>query len=136
MSKLKEIVLPSGAILKVNLASFSVSKDLYQAILEEARTLKVDFSFDADLKLEMFKDILCMSLSSKKIERAIWECMRVAIYNGSKITEDLFESEEVRGDYFNIMFEVAQLNIAPFTKNLFALLSPLKAVVDNGLAQR
>lgn len=132
MSKIHEIELPSGAKLRVNLASFATSKDLYQAFLEEAKGVKFDFSLDTELKLEMFKDIICVGLSSKKIEKALWECMKVALYNDKKITEETFEDEDARGDYFNVVFEVAKLNLSPFVKNLYALLSPLKAVMDNG----
>lgn len=135
-AKLHEIKLPSGAMLRVNLASFADSKELFQSFLEEAQKVRFDFTLDSEVNLDMFKDIIFIGLSSKKIERALWECMKVALYNDKKINEETFESEEARQDYLPVVFEVARLNIAPFTKNLFALLLPLKAVMEKGLAPR
>jgi hypothetical protein len=34
---LKEITLPSGAILKITLSSFAVSRELYKVFLEELK---------------------------------------------------------------------------------------------------
>ena len=136
MSKIHEVDLPSGAVLKMNLASFAVSKELYQAFMEEIKDLKVDLKLNTELDISFFKDLICVALSSKKIEKALWECMKVALYNGIKISDKTFEEEEARGDYFSVMTEVAMLNIKPFMKNLSALLPTLSSVMDNALVQR
>ena len=62
---MKEVKCPSGAILKITPSPFKDAKALYQALLEEAKDLKIT----TDLELgQIVKDILCVGLSSKKIE--------------------------------------------------------------------
>lgn len=115
---MKEVVLPSGAKLKITPSSFAVSKELFQAVSEELKSLSISASTEIDINL--FKDFFCAGLSSKKIEKCLWECMKKATYNDLKITEDTFEPVEAREDYLQVMFEVAKENITPFMKSLFA----------------
>lgn len=110
------IKLPSGAELKITLSPFVISRDLYQAMLEELKVIKLDM--EADVDGNFFKDIFCAGFSSKRVEKCIWKCMEKALYNDLRITEDTFESEAARDDYFAVMFEVAKANVMPFTKNL------------------
>lgn len=110
--------LPSGAKLKITLAPFKDARALYQALLEEAKVLKLDPTAEVDVNL--YKDLFCVGLSSKKIEAALWECMKRVTYNDSRITEDIFEPVEARDDYMTVCFEVAKANIMPFTKSLYA----------------
>ena len=117
------MILPSGSELKITVGSFAESKALYQAILEEAKDLKMDAQAEVDVNL--FKDLFCTMMSSKKVESALWGCMRRVTYNGLKITESTFEDVEARQDYFEVCFEVAKENILPFTKSLYAKLSPI-----------
>lgn len=111
-----EIKMPSGAILKVQPAPFAAARTLYQAVLEEAKGLK--FDPEAQVDVNFFKDLFCAGLASKKIEAALAECFKSALYNDLKITNDIFEPVEAREDYIMACFEVAQENIKPFTKNL------------------
>lgn len=107
----------------ITLSPFPVSKSLYQAILDEARVLHLDPKAQVDVNL--FKDILCIGLSSKKIEERISECMKRATYNGLKITEDTFEPVAARDDYLTVCFEVAKENVLPFMKSLYAQYAPI-----------
>lgn len=113
-----EVVLPSGAKLKITPSSFAVAKELFQAVTEELKELNISATTEIDINL--FKDLFCTGLSSKKIEKCLWECIKKATYNDLKITEDTFEPVEAREDYIQVMFEVAKENIAPFMKSLFA----------------
>lgn len=113
--------LPSGAELKVTLSEFMVSKALYQAIAEEAKSLKLDPKAEVDVNL--YKDLFCSALSSKRIEECLWECMKRATYNGVKITPDVFEPEDARDDYIVVCMEVARINVLPFMKSLYAQFS-------------
>jgi len=119
--------LPSGSTLKFSLAPFADAKALYQACLEEMRGLTVDPREEIDVNL--FKDLFCVALSSKKIEAAVWDCLKRATYNNGKgdlkISSDTFEPLEARQDYIPACFEVAKENIAPFAKSLYAEFSPL-----------
>lgn len=118
---MKEIKLPSGAILKISLSPFADSKALYQAILEEFKSVPV--SGKSDLA-ELFKNVVCTGFSSKKVEMCLETCFKRCIYNCGngdlKIDRDTFEPEKNREDYIQVCIEVAKENITPFLKSLFA----------------
>jgi hypothetical protein len=119
--------LSSGAVLKITLAPFAEAKALYQACLEELRNLHVDPKEEVDVNL--FKDLFCVGLSSKKIEAALWPCLKRATYNDLKIDDSTFEPVEARQDYVPVCFEVAKENIAPFAKSLYAEFSHLQEII-------
>lgn len=129
---MKEIDLPSGAKLKIQLAPFKEAKNLYQAALSELSFLKLDPKAEVDVNL--FKDLFCVGFSSKKIEEALEPCMKRILYNGTKISDDTFESEKAREDYWTICFEVAKANISPFVKSLYAQYGHILADLSKGLA--
>ena len=112
----KEIDLPSGAKLRISLSAFAVSKALYQAVLEELKGLTLDPNADVDVNL--FKDLFCAGFSSPKIEKCLNECMKKALYNEKHIDSGTFEPLEAREDYMSVCWEVALFNILPFTKSL------------------
>jgi hypothetical protein len=124
--------LPSGAVLKITIAPFHDAKALYQACLEELKTLKIDPNDEIDVNL--FKDLFCSALSSKKIEVALKDCLKRVTYNDLKIDDQTFEPIEARQDYILVCFEVAKENIAPFAKSLYAEFAPLLAKLQNNPA--
>lgn len=118
---MRTFTLPSGAVLTVRAASFEVSKNLYQAIMEECKGVQVNAGADI---ASVFKDFACISFSSKKIENCLKECFKVCQYeSGSgnlKIDKDTFEPVAARDDYIVVCMEVAKENILPFLKSLYA----------------
>lgn len=128
---MKEFSLPSGATLRVSLSPFGTSRALYQAILDEVKNLKLDPKADVDVNL--FKDLFCTLLASKKVEAQVWECMKKATYNNIRITEDTFEPEEARQDYFEVMMNVAKENVMPFMKSLSAQYAPILEMLKKDL---
>lgn len=130
---IEEIKLENGS-LQITPANFVTAKALYQALLEEGKSLKIDPEAEVDANL--FKDVFCAGLSSKKIEACLKECMKTVSYNGFKASEnDTWEPQEARVDYFTACFEVTRINIQPFTKNLYAQYQRvLAALLKNGLA--
>jgi hypothetical protein len=124
--------LQSGAELKVSPAPFAEARALYQAVLEEVRGLKIDAETEIDVNLK--KDLFCVLLASKKIELALWECMKRCTYNGQKITPDTFEDVKAREDYFDVCVAVGQENVLPFTKSLYAAFSSTIEKVKSSLA--
>lgn len=114
---MREVKLPSGAILVLNPAPFADSKALYQAVLKEAKgvafTTKVEMG-------NVYKDLFCAGFSSPEIEKCLWVCMPRCTYNKLKITEDTFEPVSAREDFIIVCMEVAKENIHPFVKSLFA----------------
>lgn len=118
---MREVKLPSGALLKIGLSPFAVGKSLYQAVLEDAKG--VDFTGQTELAV-LYRDLFCVAASSKKIEACLWECFKKCTYNSGngdfRITEETFESVEARDDYLTVCVEVAKENILPFAKSLYA----------------
>jgi hypothetical protein len=113
----KKVILPSGAELMITLSPFAVSKALYQAVMEEGKSIKVDTQAEV---YDLVKNIFCTGFSSKKIESCLDECMKRVTYNGRKVDNDTWEPVEARGDYITATYEVAKENILPFLKNLYA----------------
>jgi hypothetical protein len=132
---MKEITLPSGAILKITLAPFSDAKALYQAFLEEMKTIEVSSTHDFT---NLFKNLVCIGFSSKKIESCLEVCLKRCTYNYGKgdlkIDKDSFEPAENRGDYMSVCTEVAKENILPFMKSLYVQYQQLLAILPDAQA--
>lgn len=126
MDDLKEFTLPSGAVLGLNLAPFADAKALAQALLVEAKA--VTFGEDVD-HLGLWKDIVCTALSSKEIEKHVHKCMARCTYEGSKITNDTWESASARGDYVPAVYRVIEENVSPFLNGLLPDFQATKALV-------
>ena len=125
----KEVILKSGAELKITLSPFAVSKNLYSSVLEELKELKLNSETDIDVGL--IKDIFCVGFSSKKIESALNECMKRVLYKGNKIGPETFEPIENREDYMEVCYEVAKENILPFLKSLSAKFEEAQKLIKN-----
>lgn len=123
---MKEITLPSGAILKILVTPFAESKALYQAILEELK--KVPMEKDTSM-VALVKELAWIGFGSKKVEDALWKCFERCLYNNLKIDKDTFEPEAARQDYSMVCVEVIQNNILPFSKSLFVESGRLAATV-------
>lgn len=128
---MKEIKLLSGAVLKITLSPFAESKALYQAILDEFKGIEIKGNPEIG---EIFKNMVCMGFSSRKIESALEVCFKRCTYDcgkgALKIDKDTFEPAENRQDYTQVCIEVAKENIAPFMKSLFAEYQQLLSIVQ------
>ena len=133
-TEMKEFELPSGAKLRVALAPFADGRDLYQAVMREAKSLHINMSEEIDVNL--LKDMFCTLLASKEIEACVFKCMQKSLYNDSKITEDVFEPEEARQDYIECLFKVTWENVHPFGKALFAEYGTIFQGVIEGLMSK
>jgi hypothetical protein len=114
---MKEVKLPSGAVLKIGLAPFEAARSLYQAVLEEAKSVMISSSTEM---ASVYKDLFCLGFSSKKIENCLWECLKNCLYNDLRIDAKTFEPVTARNDYMTVCMEVAKENIHPFVKSLYA----------------
>lgn len=132
MQKFREVKLPSGAVLKVQAASFEDAKTLYQAVLEESKSLEFKSGLDVS---ELLKSLLAYTFASKRIESALWVCFQNCIYNGGagdlKIDKDTFQKVEAREDYPIVCLEVAEENIRPFTKSLSVVFNRIAGMIGN-----
>ncbi len=118
MEEIVKIDLPSGAKLEIYPADFLVAKKAYQVVAQELEGLKLDPQAEVDVNL--LKDVMIRSVASEAIDAQIWECMKKCTYNGLKITKDTFQPMSAREDYLPALYEVAVVNISPFLKSLFA----------------
>lgn len=129
---MREIKLPSGAILKVNPAPFAVSKALYQALLRELKGISIGMNLEVT---GMLKDIFCVGFSSKEVEACLWECFKRCTYNSGsgdlKIDDQTFEPVERRDDYMKVCVEVARENTLPFAKSLYAEYLSAQAMAES-----
>jgi len=117
---MKKVNLPSGAVLEIQLAPFGDANKLNKAIAKELKTL----SLDSEMNLSdpvFLKDLVCTALSSDGIESCLWACFKRCTYNNEKISQDTFEKEESRQDYFIVCREVLQEQIGPFVKSLLPM---------------
>jgi hypothetical protein len=118
---LKEIELPSGAKLIINLSPFAASKALWQAMLTEAKGIEVSAGSDM---AALYKSLFCAGFSSPHVEATLWKCFEKCTYNDGrgdlKIDKDSFEPENNRQDYITVCVEVAKENTLPFVKSLYA----------------
>ena len=128
MSETTEHKLPSGAVLKFGLAPFAEGKELYQTLLQEARGITL--SDDKEIDFNLMKEMICLGLASKKLDQAILECAKKCLYKGEKFSLDQFEDEKSRQDFIPIMLIVANENLRPFLKSLYA---SLKVIIPSVL---
>lgn len=128
---MREVVLPSGAVLKITVAPFADSKRLCQAVLRQASAIQLADKLDIAYFL---KDVFCLSFSSPEIEAALWECFKRCTYNSgdadAKISSDTFEDVKARDDYMVVCIEVAKDNIFPFMKSLYAQFSTVVGLAE------
>lgn len=128
---MKEVILDSKAVLKIDPAPFAVSKSLYQAVIEEMKSIKIDVNVSDG---NFFKDIFCVTFSSKRVELALDECMKRVLYNGNKISAETWEPIEAREDYTAVCFEVLKENLTPFMKSLYAQYAQILAILQGSRA--
>lgn len=130
---MKELVCPSGAVLKLSAAPFANARDLWKAMLSEGKF--IELTKESDI-LNVCKDLFCASFSSPIIEEALWKCLQRCIYNSGKgdlkIDQTSFEDEKCREDYTFVCMEVIKENISPFLKNLSAQFVGLQDLMGLG----
>ena len=122
---MKEVEMPSGAVLKVAPAPFAQAKELYQALLKEIRDIEIRSKQEA---IELYKNLFSAGFSSKDVERCFWKCAERCTYNldgkgDLKVTPDVFEPLEARQDFVQVCIEVGRVNVDPFVKSLWQALS-------------
>lgn len=117
----REVKLDSGATLRIQMAPFDASKNLYQAILRELNVVEIAGKVQMG---ELYKNLFCRGFASPEIEACLWPCLKCCTYddgNGElKIDKDSFEPVERRADFVYVCMEVAHDNVSPFMKGLYA----------------
>jgi len=123
----EDIVLKSGKILSYQEPDFEDALNLYQAILEEGKAIKLEAGIEVG---HVIKDVICSSLSSKVVRAHVEKCMEKSLYDGSRIVKATWQPSAARGDYMAVFTEVANRSTAPFTKDLFSLYQKALSIVQ------
>lgn len=128
---MKTVVLPSGAKLDITASPFAVAKNLFQSVLKELKSVKVDSQAQV---FNLAKDTVCSLICSPEVEAALSECMKKVAYKDKRITADTFEAIDAREDYLEVCYEVAKENLTPFMRHVYAQYSPLLEKLKSTLA--
>lgn len=116
---MREVKLPSGAVLRVNPAPFAHANALYKAILKEAKAVELRGGREI---ADLVKNAFCAGFSSPDVEAALWKCMERCQYCDQRgelrIDGETFEPVGAREDYTTVCVEVARENVDPFVKSL------------------
>jgi hypothetical protein len=133
-----EFKAESGAKVIINSAPFKDVMALKAAI--GAEISKADFSFDFSLEggfneqsidAAAIAKILLVVDSSPVVQDKIFTCLARCTYNGEKITENTFEPDEARGDFYPIVTACLKKNLMPFLKALISSFAQFGAAVGS-----
>jgi hypothetical protein len=119
----------TGAELRINAAPFEESLELLHAFLEEAKA--VEIKAGKEHLPNVLKNVFCGAFSSPKLRVPLWKCMERCLYKGVKITPAAFEDVKAREDYMEICYLVAEENLKPFTKSLYAQFEELLKKIES-----
>lgn len=118
---MKEVTLPSGAVLKIRTAPWAEAKALFKAISKMGRGTSLGGAADVG---DFVKDLLFGGFSDPEVEKCLAICLSRCTYNDGaadvKIDDTTFENEKSRQDYVSVCMEVIRENVGPFAKSLYA----------------
>lgn len=120
---MKEVKLPSGAVLKIGIVPFDACNELKKAVMQEVKGISIARVKDV---MDVSKDYICTVFGSDAVEMKLWECMKRCTYNSGKgdlkLDKDTFEAIEARQDFTEVQIEVGMECLGPFGKSLYAVL--------------
>lgn len=141
--------LPSGAKLAMQPAQWQIVGTLRRTLANQLKAVKLEFSpslvqgfmavaVNKDLAgpaktaalltalgvedVDTVKNTIFQLIGSEGLEAAMFDCMNSCTYNGARITQETFEPEGAREDFYPIVWEVLKLNLRPFFKGLASTL--------------
>lgn len=126
------VTLPSGHELRLVVAPFAAANKLKKTLARELLAVGLDFAslnFSAEIRddprvLNTLKNLVCQLASSDAVEVAVMECAqqcRITVPGAEapvKVSLQVFETEEMRGDFIHVMWEVIKLNMSLFLAGL------------------
>lgn len=119
----EKLTLKSGATLELQMAPFAVSMKLVKTLSNELKLVNLQLEGLSLEKIkgsgiEGIKNAVLQILGSDAVELSLRPCLERCLYNGTKITPDVFESPQAREDYLPVAWEVIKFNAGPFFRNL------------------
>lgn len=107
----------TGAKVIINAAplqdAFKLKSDIQKALL--ANGIKMETAMEGDVI-----NLLMAIDSSEDVFNGLFRCLAKSSYNGVKITPEVFENEEARGDLYEVFFYCLKVNVYPFFKPLLS----------------
>lgn len=117
---MSEITTKSGAKVAINIARWEDAKKLKAAILRELADAGIKLDTEADIQT-LLPAVLKVD-SSEAVDTALWPCLIKCTRDSAKITSATFDSEEGRGDYYEIVWECIMVNLRPLVESLMSVL--------------
>lgn len=135
-----EFIAPSGAKVKIALAAWRDAVALKAAIAKEIIGSKVEldagiFSGEAEINLLDITKLAALVDSSEAVYNAVFACLLKSTRDGERISENTFEPENARQDYYPIVIACLKENLAPFFKSLLSELKPVLQAYNHLKAQ-
>lgn len=129
--------LPSGRIAKIRVADFQDGMRLQSRILREAAKEGVNDDvlkkaigaarsgniMGLDISPSALLQAATAAATSEAVMDALWPCLKRSTIDGEKITQESFDDEELRGDFFPVAIECVKVNLLPFWRPLLSKLS-------------
>lgn len=120
---MREVKLPSGAVLKIAPGTFAQSKTLWEAVLKVLRGVPITGTGNLEM-VDLYKNLFADGFTSPEVQAALWPCLQHCLYNDGtgdvKIEQSVFEPVAARQDMLKVFMEVTKENIDPFLKGLYA----------------
>lgn len=125
-NKVKVIINPASLNNAFKLKSLAEKAILKQGLNLFEILGKGEISYEDVFGLAMAVD------SDVEVFDACFECLDKSIYNGVKITKDVFEDEANRGDLYEVLFYCLKVNVYPFFKSLLSTFATSNPLTENG----
>lgn len=125
-----KITLDSGSILELDYCKFNLALKLFQKIVSLAKNNITTINFDTNLfekiknkqiTTEFIKDLIpqilslvCDAFSDQEVYDLIIQCGNQSLINGERITIEYFENVEYSGDFFSVLYKIAEYNLSRF----------------------
>lgn len=106
-----EIVVPSGAAVTINPASFEAAKTLEKAILREMGISGIN-------NMANIISTALLIVSSESVNAALWPCLARCLYEKEKIIQQTFDKPERRKDFYPLVQACLEENIGPLFDGL------------------
>lgn len=105
----------SGAKVVINCAPWVEAKILKRAI-------ETELAGRVNLAVHIFDQSLIPIILAldgcEAIDAALWPCLERCLYNNMKITNEIFDDEKARADYYQIVEACLRRNFAPLAAGL------------------
>lgn len=113
----------NGAKIVINSAPFVDVMTLKSAIQKELANsnIKLDvtnLSMESEIDIGSIIKVIMQIDSSKEFYESLFKCLNRCTYNDQKVTETLFDNDDIREDYYTLAVECLKVNLKPFLKGL------------------